>query len=217
MRKEVQIKLCKVCKCGNAGGGKWVFGYFIPDNLRCLDDDINIAIKDWVCRKCNQSITNTKTNKTTKIRDTIITIAEEKLEQYGACMIGELVNKFRELIDTDDEYEIERESIILRKYIKSNLESKGYQWFTPNKKGGSMFYNSSTFHDSSLKSLYNILVDRRSNSSDCNCINRIRDLVKQQASMFPNSSDYDYRKVFDDKSVSKLKTCFNTELLQIHK
>ena len=42
-----------------------------------------------------------------------------------ACMIGELVSKFRELIDTEDEYENEREYIILRKYIKTTLESKG--------------------------------------------------------------------------------------------
>ena len=95
MRKEVQNRACKVCKCGNAGSGKWVFGYFTPDNLRCLDDDINIAIKDWVCGKCNQSITNTKTNKTPKIRDTLITIAEEKLKLYGVCMIGELVKKIQ--------------------------------------------------------------------------------------------------------------------------
>ena len=33
--------------------------------------------------------------------------------------------------------------------------------------------------------------------------------------MFPKSSDYDYRKVFDDKNVSKLQTYFDTELLQI--
>ena len=86
MRKEVQNRVCTVCKCGNAGDVKWVFGYFIPDNLRCLDDDMNIAIKDWVCGKCNQSITSTNPNKPPKIRDTIITIAEEKLEWYGACV-----------------------------------------------------------------------------------------------------------------------------------
>ena len=33
--------------------------------------------------------------------------------------------------------------------------------------------------------------------------------------MFPKSSDYDYRKVFDDKDVSKLQTYFDTELLQV--
>ena len=146
MRKEVQNRVCKVCKRYNADGGKWVLGYFIPDNLRCLDD-INIAVKDWVCGKCNQSIANTKPNKPPKIRDTIIKIAEEKMEQYGACMIGELISKFRELIDTEDEYEIERESILLRKYIKTTLESKGYKWFAPNKKGGNMFYDPNIYRD----------------------------------------------------------------------
>ena len=76
------------------------------------------------------------------------------------CMIGELISKFRELVNTDDKYEIERESILLRKYIKTTLESKGYQWFTPNKKGCSMFYKPNVFHDCSLKSLFNILVEK---------------------------------------------------------
>ena len=178
MRKEVQNRVCKVCKCGNTSSGKWVLGYFIPDNIRSLDDDINIAVKDWVCGKCNLSITNTKTSKPPKIRDTIITIAEEKLERYGACMIGELICKFKELIDTDDEYEIERESVLLRKYIKATLEAKGYRWFTLNKKGGSMLYKPSTFHESSLQSLYHILVKKGNNSSECNCIDKIRDMVK---------------------------------------
>ena len=40
-------------------------------------------------------------------------------------------------------------------------------------------------------------------------------MVKRQGSMFPKSSDYDYRKVFDDKNVSKLQTYFDTELLQV--
>ena len=131
MWKEVQNRVCKVSKCGNTSNGKWVLGYFIPDNIRSLDDDINIAVKDWVCGKWNLSITNTKPSKPPKIRDTIITIAEEKLERYGACMIGELICKFKELIDTDDEYEFERESVLLRKYIKATLEAKGYRWFTP--------------------------------------------------------------------------------------
>ena len=148
MRKEVQNRVCKVCKRGNAGGGKWVLVYFIPDSLCCLDDDINIAVRDWVCGKCNQSIANLKPNKPPKIRDTIIIkIGEEKLERYGACMIGELISKFRELIDTEDEYEIERESIFLRKYIKTTLESKGYKWFAPNKKGGNMFYDPNIYHN----------------------------------------------------------------------
>ena len=74
-------------------------------------------------------------------------------------MMGALISKFRELVDTD-KYEIERESILLRKYIKTTLESKGYQWFIPNKKGCSMFYKPNVFHDCSLKSLFNILVEK---------------------------------------------------------
>ena len=45
MQKEVQNRVCKVCKCGNTSNGNWVLGYFIPDNIRSLDDDINIAVK----------------------------------------------------------------------------------------------------------------------------------------------------------------------------
>ena len=71
------------------------------------------------------------------------------------------------------------------------------------------------FHECSLKSVYTILVDKKNNTTKCNCINNIRDMVKQQGSMFPKSSDYNYRKVFDDKNVSKLQTYFDTELLQV--
>ena len=46
-------------------------------------------------------------------------------------------------------------------------------------------------------------------------IDKLRDMVKRQGSMFPKSSDYDYRKVFDDINVSKLETYFDAELLQM--
>ena len=142
VRKEVQNRVCKVCKCGNTGDSKWVFGYFVPDNLRCVVDDINIGVKDWVCEKCNQlikNITSATQNKPQTIRDAVVTIAKEKLKWYGVCFMSELICEFKELTDIDDEYEIERESLLLRKHIKASLRSKRYQWFTPNKKGGSMF------------------------------------------------------------------------------
>ena len=64
--------------------------------------------------------------------------------------------------------------------------------------------------------MYTILVDKKNNTTKCNCIDKnIGDMVKRQGSMFPKSSDCDYRKVFDDKNVSKLQTYFDTELLQV--
>ena len=61
-------------------------------------------------------------------------------------MIGEVVNKSRELI-------------LMSMQLKENLYYFGNTLraiLTPDKKGGSMLYKSSTFHDSSLKSLFNI-------------------------------------------------------------
>ena len=67
----------------------------------------------------------------------------------------------------------------------------------------------------SLKSIYNIIIEKKSNLDECNYIEKLRGMIKRQGSMFPRSSDYDHRKVFDDKNVSKLQTYFDTELLQI--
>ena len=115
-RKEIANRICKVCQCNNSSGTNWVLGYFIPDNSRCIDDCVDIGLIDWVCEKCNLMVTNKKFTTKQVIHENVVSYAEEKLKSLGACIIGELVDKFRELMDAGDEHETERECILFRKH-----------------------------------------------------------------------------------------------------
>ena len=111
--------------------------------------------------------------------------------------MSELIEEYKEQITVDNEHEVERECVLFRKFIKAHLSTKNFKWFTPTKKGGSMFYNPKIYNDVSLQHVYAILTQKK--NGRCNCINDIRNMVKRQGSMFPKSSDFDYRTIFDEK------------------
>ena len=62
--------------------------------------------------------------------------------------------------------------------------------------------------------VYKIL-QRKDDSAALPDTERIRNMVKRQASLFPESSKFDYRTLFKDEKECSLDKYFDTELLNI--
>ena len=79
------------------------------------------------------------------------------------------------------------------------IEAKGYMCYCPSKKSGIMYYNPSMVSDEKcIKLAYKLLHKIDDKSAALSDTEHIRNMVKRQASLFPESSKFDYRTLFEE-------------------
>ena len=93
------------------------------------------------------------------------------------------------------------------------IEAKGYMCYCPSKKSGIMYYNPSIVsHQKSIVLVYKIL-NRNGNNVALPDTERVRNMVKRQASLFPESTKFGYRTLFEEGKECTLEKYFDRELL----
>ena len=140
------------------------------------------------------------------------------LEEDGACLAKCAMNKYKELINTKyNVHEVsDSEYTNYKKLLKIMIEAKGYMCYCPSKKSGIMYYNPSMVSDEKcIKLAYKLLHKIDDKSATLSDTEHIRNMVKRQASLFPESSKFDYRTLFEEGKECSLDKYFDTELLNI--
>lgn len=78
-------------------------------------------------------------------------------------------------------------------YKKIVLETNGYVCYCPSKKSGIMYYNPSLLGDQKYVSLVYKILNKNSDTTTVTDTEHIRNMVKRQATLLPESSKFDYR------------------------
>ena len=125
------------------------------------------------------------------------------------------MDKYKELIITN--YEIHdianSEYANYKKLLKFNIEAKGYRCYCPSKKLGIMYYNPLTVSNEQCIELVHKLLNRNDIKVALPDTERIRNMVKRQATLLPESSKFDYRTLFEEGKECTLDKYFDKELM----
>ena len=97
----------------------------------------------------------------------------------------------------------------LGRVYSTSIEAKGYMCYCPSKKSGIMYYNPSIVSDEKYIALVYKVLNRNDNSVALPDTERIRNIVKRQASLFPESSKFDYRTLFEEGKECSLDKYFD--------
>ena len=85
--------------------------------------------------------------------------------------------------------------------------------YCPSKKSGIMYYNSMVVSDKKSLELVYKLLNKNDTKASLPDTERIRNMVKRQATLFPESTKFDYRKLFEDEKECTLDKYFDKELM----
>ena len=105
----------------------------------------------------------------------------------------------------------ERDCSSFRLILQTKLQSKGYTVYYPRRQSGSMYYNTSILSGKAAELVYELMNRTPVKSS----LNADYSLVKRQVALFPKSSDFDFRTLFDDITEDKLRRYFDDDLFHI--
>ena len=219
MYKIIGTRVCKICE--NNASPEWVLGKSLLDALGPLKEDSEVAPSDWICEGCFKSTiypsSGHKTHKFASARDGALDYTLKVLEEEGVCLAKCVMDKYKELITT--KYEVhdiaDSEYANYQKILKIIIETKGHMCYCPSKKSGIMYYNPSIINEERYISLVYKILNKNDNSVALPDTERIRNMVKRQATLFPESSKFDYRTLFEERKECTLDKYFDKELLDI--
>ena len=218
MRAVYRNRACVLCK-EDSITTKWTLGQKLLELLGPLKDDYDLAPNDWVCIKCYKDVgfpkSNTGNNRSrfSQIRHEILESIIKIIDSDGACLIKDIVNMYKLILENNHTYIKEGEYDSFKKYLKAQLKERGYELYSPTKMAGSMCYNPLVFPDNCLHHVHSFISKQESNISE-----RVRAMVKRQIKLFPTSIKFDYRKLFDTaNNKSELEKYFDADLLQFVK
>ena len=98
-----------------------------------------------------------------------------------------------------------------KKILKMVVEANGYMCYCPSKKSGIMYYNPSIIGDEKCVSLVYKILNRSNNAAVVLDTEHIRNMVKRQATLLPESSKFDYRTLFEAGKDCTLDKYFDRE------
>ena len=218
MKKVISSRVCKICECDSNSECEWVLGKTLLDELG--EAAVDVASHDWVCDKCFNvvvypKISRNTTHKFATAREGALDYTLKILAEDGACLAKSIMDKYIELLNA--EYDLsdipDTECLNYKTLLKINIEAKGYMCYWQSKKLGLMYYNPEIVKDEKCLELVYKLLNRKDTSATLPDTDRIRNMVKRQAALFPGSSKFDYRTLFEEGKESILDKYFDKELM----
>ena len=101
-----------------------------------------------------------------------------------------------------------------KKILKIVVEANDYMCYCLSKKSGIMYYNPSILSDETCISLVYKILNKNNDTARVPDTEHIRNMVKRQATLLPESSKFDYRTLFEERECT-LDKYFDRELMGI--
>ena len=217
IHKIISNRVCKLC--GNNTSSKWLLGKTLLEELGSLKEDSDVLPDDWICGECfNSAIypnnNGCKTHRFASARDEASDYTLKILREDGACLAKCVMDKYKELITAKyDVHDIaDSEYTNYKKILKMVVEANGYMCYCPSKKSGVMYYNCSILGDEKCVSLVYKILNKNNSIAIVLDTEHIRNMVKRQATLLPESSKFDYRTLFEKCTLDKY---FDSELMGV--
>ena len=199
-----------------------MLGKTLLDQLGPLKEDSELLPDDWICGECSTSAicpqnTGCNNHKYASARDEASDYTLKTLEEDGACLAKCVMEKYKELITSKyDVHDIaDSEFTNYKKILKMVGEAKGYICYCPSKKSGIMYYNPSMLSDETCVTLVYKILNKNKNTTKVLDTEHIRNMVKRQATLLPQSSKFDYRTLFEEGKECTLDKYFDRELMGV--
>lgn len=201
----------------------------------------SVNLFDWICNRCELCHNNihsfctrleqdiSSADIATAARANVIQNTLEKLRTLGIVFTREVQAEFKLLLQ---QAEIEPHTKIMNsftKYIDNAVKKHRYCTYlfpTSTKAVGKVIYNDNIFNPASIAYVSSLkaaawkaqteIEALRDALSSCMTPQKLRELIKEQVSMFPVSSTFDYRGLSAGGTIvneTKLDSYFNTELI----
>ncbi len=197
--------------CKQTHSRAWHVGANLSAEVAHIED---IEPSDWVCDDCVKTVSSPKCVKEkVMIREQILERSLSILHEHGAVLLSDLVRIYVEELESAKVVcAIEREKVLLRKYLSSRLDCAIFKAYVPSARSGEMYYDESKINGSAIAFVYKLLLDDNRMKSDMRT-ERIRAMIKRQISMFPKGKNFDYRTLFKNDCSNDLCKYFDPELL----
>ena len=222
LHKIISARSCKLCETSTSS--KWVLGNTLLDNIGSLKEGSEVLSDDWICEGCFNSAvypkntgTGCKIHKFASARDEASHYTLKILGEDGACLAKSVMDKYKMLITSKyDVHEIpDTEYTNYKKILKLVVEANGFTCYCPSKKSGIMYYDPSILCDEKCVSLVYKILNRSNNTNGVLDSERIRGMVKRQATLLPESGKFDYRTLFEEGKECELDKYFDSELMDV--